>query len=159
MNSVVPECLFSQVTLPSHCTSQYFSFSASWHWWQPHKTFYVRAVSISAGWYIIESFFFIFKGAGHNSLNLSLVPESMTDSHTLLLALYFSHTCPQWLCYIIQAKKWGEGSIETESTVKRQFWEETCPLVHKAVQHTEIEVCHWQIKVCLCDFFVMVWQL
>lgn len=40
--------------------------------------------------------FFIFKGAGHNSLNLPLVPESVTDSHTLLLALYFSHT---WHCY------------------------------------------------------------
>lgn len=83
----------------------------------------------------------------------------LTHTHTLHLVLYLSHTCPRWLCYIIQAKKWGEGSIEQlRKTERAAVTEKTglrarkrpCPLIHKTELHTEIEECRWQIKVCLC---------
>lgn len=58
MNSAVPECLFSHSVLSSHHTPQYFYFSAWWHWWQPHKTLHVRAVTISVDQHIIGLFLF-----------------------------------------------------------------------------------------------------
>lgn len=105
--------------------------------------------------------FFIFKGAGQNTFSSPLDTESMTDIHTLLLVLCLSHTCPLWLSYIIQAKKWGGESKEavkksaavSEKTVlSAREW--PYPLIHKAGVHTEIGECHRQIKVCFCACFL-----
>lgn len=160
MYSVAPKCLFSQLTLSSHSTSQYFCLSAWWHWWQPHKTFRVRAVSISADRYIIGPFLFSKEQAITFSTCPWILKAWLTVTHSRLFFISHTHN-PLWLCYIIQAKKWLEGSTghvketgsaaASEKTVPRAR-KQHCPLIHRAGQHTEIEECHRQIKACFCPF-------
>ncbi len=85
-------CLLpSDTVITSHLSG--LCFSAWWHWWQPHKTLYVRAFYLCRSAHHWAIFLFSKEQAVRFSAWPWILKAWLTVTHPLPV-LYLSHTCP-----------------------------------------------------------------